>query len=114
MRRTDARNFQTNYTYDVLNRVSGKTYTDGVTPSVGHTYGFGTTTNNGNPQSQTIAGAGLSGSVTQNYTYDTANQLSTFTETSWIPVGAVSRWLMSCWKRGSDGFFKNQSKGHDS
>ena len=36
-RRTDARSIQTNYTYDALNRISGKTYTD-TTPSVTYTY----------------------------------------------------------------------------
>jgi RHS repeat-associated protein len=35
--RTDARNVLTTYTYDALNRISGKTYSDG-TPSVTYTY----------------------------------------------------------------------------
>ena len=36
--RTDARGITTSYTYDALNRVSSKTYSDSTTPAVSYTY----------------------------------------------------------------------------
>ncbi len=36
--RTDARSITSNFTYDALDRPTGRTYTDGVTPAVSYTY----------------------------------------------------------------------------
>ncbi len=45
------------------------------------TLGYGTaSSNNGNVRSQTITGPGLSGTVSQTYTYDSFNRLKTMTE----------------------------------
>jgi RHS repeat-associated protein len=38
LKRTDARSIMTTYVYDVLNRVSSKSYSDGTTPNVAFTY----------------------------------------------------------------------------
>ena len=45
-------------------------------------YGYGTNSNNGNVQSQTITVPGMSHSLVQNYTYDSLNRLESATETS--------------------------------
>jgi RHS repeat-associated protein len=58
-------------------------------------YSYGTTTNNGNIQSVSYSGGGLS--YTQSYTYDTSNRLATATETvggntSWSQTNAYDRY----------------------
>ncbi len=45
-------------------------------------YGYGTTANNGNVQSQTIRVPGMSHPLVQNYTYDSLNRFESATETS--------------------------------
>ena len=58
-------------------------------------YSYGTTTNNGNIQSYTYSGGGLS--YTQSFTYDSLNRLSTATETNggstnWSQTNAYDRY----------------------
>jgi len=65
-------------------------------------FGYNSTTNNGNLLSQAISGSGISG-ITQNYTYDGFNRLSTFTETGGTANQNYSydnfgnRWISSGW-----------------
>src|SRR5687767_12788209 len=61
---------------------------------IGLTYSYGTTSNNGNIQSISYSGGGLS--YTQSFTYDSLNRLSTATETnggtSWSQTNAYDRY----------------------
>jgi YD repeat-containing protein len=53
----------------------------GSVMTLGFTYGSTAALNNGNVSVQTIAGSGLGSSITQNYAYDGANRLQSFSET---------------------------------
>ncbi len=76
--KTDARGITSTYTYDGLNRVTGVSYNDGVTPAV--TYAYGTSSasnNNGRLVSVTVG----SGSPVESYTYDQLGRITEAKET---------------------------------
>jgi RHS repeat-associated protein len=74
--KTDARSITSTYSYDGLNRVTGVSYSDGVTPSVAYGYDAGQFAL-GRLTSVTVG----SGSPAESYTYDQLGRILTATET---------------------------------
>jgi RHS repeat-associated protein len=86
---TDARNYTTTMTYDVLNRVAGKSYNDGATPSVTYCYD-GSTSAQGCTTAP--AGSNMVGRLTmvQNVPPNSSTPVSTTTYASFDALGRIT------------------------